>query len=63
MKAIGIALLFSALVMGGGFVANFMTRMAETECAKACPEAEDAMKSIVQAGPFELAMCECPAGS
>ncbi len=60
MKALGVVLVLFVLVSGGGIIGNLMTELAETECRRHCPEAEDAVHTVFLAGPVEVAVCQCP---
>ena len=59
MKAIGIALLLSALVVGGGLLSNFVSKMAVEECARQCPDNPTALSTKLAFGPFKLQVCAC----
>jgi len=59
MKSIGYAVILVALVIGGGLVCNFLTRMAEDQCGRQCPQVAGALSTKFEVGPFRLAMCNC----
>lgn len=52
-----------AVIVGGGFLANFMSKMARNECGRQCPEVEGSVKVMFSAGPVEFALCRCPEDS
>jgi hypothetical protein len=60
MKALGFALLLAALVVGGGLLSNYVSRIARSECAKVCPDVPDALKVRFSKPPVELVTCACP---
>ena len=59
MKSVGYAVLFVALVMGGGIMCNLISQMAEEQCGKQCPSNRAALSTKFEAGPFHLRICNC----
>lgn len=58
-EAAGIVLVLG-MIIGGALFANYITKIAKTECANQCPSAETALKTHFAVGPVELTTCNCP---
>jgi hypothetical protein len=59
MKALGYALVISALVGGAIFVMNLLSSMAGDQCARNCPNDPQALVEKLDIGPFHYVECMC----
>jgi hypothetical protein len=59
MKAIGYALVISALLGGGYFLLNLLNGLARDQCARNCPGDPEAIHRKFEIGPFKYEECMC----
>jgi hypothetical protein len=60
MKGVGLALLLVGIVVVGGLLATYVSKMQRDQCLQQCPDVAGALVVHFTVGPLEFAQCDCP---